>query len=306
MTTPAASLPAFIEPMLAKQGTAFDSEEYLFEIKWDGTRALAFIEGGGYRLCNRRKVNLTDRYPEFAPLAQLPAGTIVDGEVVVLRDGKPDFSHLESREHTRNPLRMRMMAQTMPATYIIFDLLYANFEALTGQPFVERRALLQQLLKRLNCERFIFSDGVIGAGKAFFEQACLQDLEGMVAKRLQSRYLPGKRTDAWIKVKRGESVYCAIIGFTAKGVNDFRNLILATQVNGELHYCGKVGTGFDWSQRDKLNKLLWSRLRPKPLVPCKLKGKWIEPGLYCRVSCMERTEKGEFRAPVFHELKVEK
>src|SRR5687768_15377587 len=119
-----APLPDFIAPMLARPGEAFDSEGHLFEVKWDGTRALAFIDKDGYRLLNRRRADLTARYPEFEPLCEFPAGTVLDGEVVVLRNGKPDFEAYMVREQARTPMKWRTLAQTMPATYVVFDLLY--------------------------------------------------------------------------------------------------------------------------------------------------------------------------------------
>jgi DNA ligase D-like protein (predicted ligase) len=298
-------LPAFIEPMLAKPGQPFDSDEYLYEIKWDGVRALAFIESDGYRVMNRRQADLTGRYPEFAPLAQLPAGTVLDGEIVVFHEGRPDFALLQSREHSRTPLRVKALSRSTPANFMAFDLLYEGYESLLAQPLIERRQRLQRMLEQAGNERLAFSDCVIGKGSTFFKEVCQRGLEGVVAKRIDSRYVPGKRLDSWIKVKRNATFDCAIIGFTPKGTDDFRNLILAMAEDGELRYAGKVGTGFDMKTRDRLNQLLWSRLRRKPIVPCKLKGKWVEPGLYCRVSCMERTVGGEFRAPVFEGLEVE-
>jgi DNA ligase D-like protein (predicted ligase) len=298
-------LPRFIEPMLSSPGKPFDSDDYLFEIKWDGVRALAFIEDGSYRLVNRRRIAITERYPDFAPLAQLPSGTIFDGEMVVFHDGRPDFGLLQSRDHARTPLKVRTLARSQPATYIAFDLLYEGFENIMDRPLEERRERLERMVKNAGFERLVFSEAIVGSGRKFFEEAVRRNLEGMMAKRRQSRYLPGKRTDLWIKVKRSESTLCAIIGFVPKEGKDFRNLILATVEEGTLRYAGKVGTGFDMPMRDRLNELLWSRLRPKPLVPCKLKGKWVEPGLYCRVSCMERTAKGEFREPVFEGLQID-
>src|SRR5438128_9462476 len=109
------ALPAFITPMLALPGKAFDSDDYLFEIKWDGTRTLAFLEQGAYRLVNRRKVDLTHRYPEFAFLADLAPGTVLDGEIVVLKQGKSDFPSLLSREQARSEMRVRNLAKAMPA-----------------------------------------------------------------------------------------------------------------------------------------------------------------------------------------------
>jgi DNA ligase D-like protein (predicted ligase) len=297
-------LPAFIEPMLAKPGEPFDSDQYLFEIKWDGTRTLAFIETGGYRLLNRRRVDMTGRYPELDFLATLPPGTVLDGELVVMHEGKPSLAMLQSREHTRSPLRIRTLARQIPATYLVFDQLYHDYQSLMTQPLRERRELLRQTVKTCGHPRLIVSEGVVARGKAFFEETCRQGLEGMVAKRLNSRYLPGKRTDAWIKVKRRQSMYCAIIGFLPFGRDDFGSLILAAEEGGQLRCIGKVGSGFDTRLRERLNPLLWSRLIPKPVVATKLRGKWVQPGLYCRVSYLERTPNGELRAPVFEELVV--
>lgn len=174
-----------------------------------------------------------------------------------------------------------------------------------SNPLHARRERLRRLVKEAGQPRLILSEGVVGAGKTFYQEACHQGLEGMVAKRLSSLYLPGKRTDAWIKVKRRADLLCAIIGFVAAGDDDFRSLILAAEENGELRCIGKVGTGFHNAMRKRLNRLLWSRLRATPLVRCAIKGQWIEPGLYCRVSFLERTDKGELRMPVFEELREE-
>lgn len=295
-------LPRFIAPMLSKPGSAFDSPDYFFEIKWDGTRVLAFIEDGGYRLVNRRQLDMTERYPEFAFLRGLPPGIIFDGEVVVLKGGKPDFGLLQSREQARTPLKIRTLSQKQTATYLVFDVLYDAYQSQLDKTFVERRKVLQRIVDAARSPLLVVSDGVVGEGKAFFQQTCAGELEGMVAKRLNSRYTPGERSDAWIKVKRGETVACAIIGFLPSGKDDFRSLILASQNETGLHYVGKVGTGFDLVLRKKINGLLWKRLRDKPIIPCKIKGTWIEPGLYCLVHCMERSAEGILRAPAFKQL----
>ena len=294
-------LPKFIPPMLAKPGSPFDSDDYLFEIKWDGTRTLAFIDQSGYRLLNRRRIDMVDRYPEFAFLKKLPAGTVLDGEVVVLSQGRPSFPSLMSREQSRSPLKIRSLARNLPATYIVFDLLYEGFQSIMDEPLGTRREKLRSLVKKCNQPYLILSEGVVGQGKAFFQQVTGQDMEGIIAKRLQGRYLPDKRSDAWIKIKRGETVCCAVIGFLPEGKDDFRSLILAAEHGGVLQYVGKVGTGFNAGLRKKLNELLWSRLRTKPIIPCTIKGKWVEP-FYCLVNCMERTANGHLRAPAFMEL----
>ncbi len=301
---PQKELPRFIAPMLAQPRAPFDADDYLFEIKWDGTRTMAFIEHESYRLVNRRKFDMTERYPDFAFLASLPAGTVLDGEMVVLKGGKPDFGMLQSREQARTPLRIRSLAQKTPATYVVFDLLYEDFHSLMPRPLTERRERLARLIKNANHPCLMLSEGIVGKGRAFFQEACRQNLEGVVAKRLGSRYLPGQRTEAWFKVKRQGELLCAVIGFLPSGPDDFRSLIIAAEFDGTLVCVGKVGTGFSNALRKKLNSLLWSRLVPKPVIPCKIKGKWLEPGLFCRVCFMERTESGDLRAPAFKELLI--
>lgn len=148
------------------------------------------------------------------------------------------------------------------------------------------------------------SEGIEGNGVAFYQRVVAEGLEGVVAKRLKSRYFPGKRSPAWIKIKRRERHFCAIIGFIPDGKDDFQSLILAIEEAGRLRVVGRVGTGIDGRLRAKQNALLWSRLRARPVVPCKLRGLWLEPGLFCWASCMEFSNHGEMRAPVFGELHV--
>ncbi|HEY7120032.1 MAG TPA: hypothetical protein VH475_25815 [Tepidisphaeraceae bacterium] len=301
------SLPAFIAPMLATPGEAFDSDEYLFEIKWDGIRALLFVDDDHrYRLLNRRRIDLTARYPELAePIGRLPAGTVLDGEVVVLGpDGKPDFSAIQSREHSPSS-RAAQSARSRPATYMVFDQLYRAYEPVMKLTFQERRAILAETIKLVQDPRIVLSSGVVGSGKAYFERACLECLEGMVAKRLSSPYLPGKRTDAWIKVKRLQVVHCVVIGFVPEGNDDFGALVIACEVEGQVRCVGKVGSGFDQRRRQKINNYLWSHLRDDPVVaPGKYRqgSRWVEPGLYCAVRCMERTAGGQLRAPAVVEV----
>jgi ATP-dependent DNA ligase len=190
--------------MLAKPGVPFDSSEHLFEIKWDGTRVLAFVDSRGYRLINRHRADVTDRYPELGFLHDLPAGVVLDGEVVVLRQGKPDFGLLLSRNQARAPLKIKFRARILPVTYVVFDLLYERYESLLARPLGTRRKRLEKLIQGCAHPRLVFSQGVVGPGKAFFSQICHQGLEGMMAKRLVSRYRPGRRTDAWIKIKPKE------------------------------------------------------------------------------------------------------
>ncbi len=139
-------LPKFLRPMLARPGRPFDSEQHLFEIKWDGIRALAFVEQAGYRLLSRHGRALGESFPELAVLADLPPGTLLDGELIVPRNGRPDLSLVQSRHQLRRGHKIRVRAQTTPATYIVFDQLYDEFRPLLGRPLSVRRDILCRTL----------------------------------------------------------------------------------------------------------------------------------------------------------------
>lgn len=298
-------LPDFIAPMLARIAEPFDSPEHLFEIKWDGTRALLFVESDRYRILNRRRAVITERYPELDVLGKLKPGAVLDGEVVVLRDGKPDFRLLLSREHSASALRRQSSAIEYPATFMAFDQLYSDYRSLEKLPLRARRDQLAETVAAASHPRLVFSDGIMQRGKDYFEEVCARGLEGVMAKRLDSPYHAGRRTDAWLKIKRRKMLLCAIIGYVPSGPDDIRSLIIATSDDGELRCVGKVGSGIDERTRADLWRLLGEKARATPLIPCSIPGKWVEPGLYCTVTYQERTESGQLRAPVFKELVVE-
>jgi DNA ligase D-like protein (predicted ligase) len=293
-----AALPEFVAPMLAKIGEPFSSDDFLFEIKWDGTRGLTFAEGGGYRLLNRKQRPLEERYPEFAFLADLPSGCVLDGEIVVMKDGKPDFSGMLQREQAQQPRRITQLMHSLPATYVVFDLLYRAGGSICGRPLEERRESLRQIVTALSDPRIVFSDGVVGEGLLFFEQACRQELEGIIAKRRGSRYLPGRRTDAWLKIKRKQRIPCAIVGYVEES-GELRSLAIAAESEGVLRYAGRVGSGLTDRVRDELLGELRARRTDRPYVETRAKAVWVEPGLYCTVEFLEWTENRELRAPVF-------
>ncbi len=187
--------------MLARPGAPFDSDEHLFEIKWDGTRMLAFVEHDGIRLVNRHRAERTVQYPELACLAELPTGTILDGELVVFADGRPDFCRLLSRDQMCDLFKIRLSSRLRPATYVAFDLLYDDYRPLLAQPLSERRRRLCRLVEEFDRSELALSEGIVGTGRALFAEVCRLGLEGLVAKRLASSYRPGRRTKDWIKIK---------------------------------------------------------------------------------------------------------
>ncbi len=307
MSAPALWLPDFISPMLAKRGEPFDSDQYLFEIKWDGIRAITMIDSDGYRVINRRGVEMTHRYPELSFLKDLPAGAILDGELVVLEGGKPSLAKLLGRENVTSPVKIRLLAKRRPAVLIVFDQLYDRFRPIMAEPIEVRQEHLRQTVKGCDPARLAISQPVRGRGLALFEEIVRRDLEGVMAKRLGSRYLPGKRGDAWLKIKKRFKVLCAIIGFQPSGDlgDGFRCLILAAHSPNGLRLVGKVGTGFNSNVREEINGLLRSRITSTPLVACTESGQWVKPGLYCEVSYLERTGNGHLRDPTFERLITE-
>lgn len=285
--------------MLARIGAPFDAPTHLFEIKWDGVRAMTYVEAGGHRMHGRRRRDLAGRYPELAFLGGLPGGLVLDGELVVLQpDGRPDFRAMLARENA-GPTRVAAAARQHPVVYVVFDLLYEGGASLLATPLHERRARLERLVAATGHARLVLSDGVAGAGLALFDAVRARGLEGIVGKRLDSPYLPGERTDAWQKMKLVQQLHCLVLGYEPDGALDFKSLIIATDVDGELRCVGKVGSGIGEAERRELRQRLFASRAPRPLIDPGMKGEWIAPGLFCTVNFLEWTASGSLRAPVF-------
>ena len=284
--------------MLAVSGQPFDSEAHFFEFKWDGLRTQALVERGGLRLVSRNGVEVTERYPAMTGLASLPGGLILDGELVVFRDGKTDFELVLKSMHRESSL---------PVSFVVFDVLYKSSRSLLDAPFSERRETLEQIIRDCPCPGLVLSEGIRAQGRMLYQTACQQGLEGVVAKKLSSTYAAGKRNGAWVKIKRRLRVQVAIIGYIEKEGNDFQSLLVACnglpgEQEGALRYIGRVGGGFTEEVRGRVNTLLRQRPRAAPLVACPERARWVEPGLYCTVSFAELTAAGMLRAPVFEGL----
>ncbi|MCB9466291.1 MAG: hypothetical protein H6682_21535 [Candidatus Eisenbacteria bacterium] len=296
-------VPAFLPPMLAVLGDApFDSPDHLFEWKWDGFRALVSRTSDGLGIRSRRDRDLRPRFPDLDFLEALPEGCLVDGEIVALEDGKPSFELLLRRERTRSESQVGRLAQTSPVIFVAFDLLFDREQRVTSETLLERRERLRPIMESLAHPRGLFSEGLVGPGKKLFEDAVSRELEGVVAKRTSSRYHSGKRSDDWIKIKRSQTVLCVILGFLRDETGGLKSLVVAAEVDGTLTCVGRVGSGFTEELRRTLLPVLEARIRTTPIVPTDLDGVWIEPGLFCRVSYVEKTGAGMLRAPVFRGL----
>lgn len=295
-------------PMLAYSSSPFDSNKHIFEIKWDGTRCITFFNGRDIRLQNRRLVDITYRYPELIQIyKEIEAkNVILDGEIVVFHNGRPDFNRLQQREHIEDPLRIRILSKTMPATYIVFDILYLNDRSCIQIPLIERKGILKNILK---CPSSIIESKFINEkGIAFFKEVVSNGFEGIMAKSINSPYLIGKRSRYWLKIKPRSSKECFIIGYTqGKGERSgfFGSLAIATLVKGEFIFRGKVGSGFDEEMLKEISSRLKQLEVDKPPIPNLRKQKgiiWVKPVIRCEVLFQEITGDGLFRAPVFKRL----
>jgi DNA ligase D-like protein (predicted ligase) len=296
-----------LKPMLAELAyEPFDSPDHVFEVKWDGTRALCIVRDGRHRFQNRRLRDITPRYPEIR--VRTTQDAILDGEIVVMNGGIPSFQKLQEREHTGDAIRIEYLSKRMPATYVVFDVLYAGEREVMSLPLTERRALLEQVV--VQDDRVVLSEPVEQAGVAFFRAVVERGLEGIIAKRKTSRYHLGRRSRDWIKIKKSQTQDCVVCGVsegTGERASSFGALILGAYHDGILTYLGRAGTGFD----DVTRAAILERL--KPLAgPCPFPevpemdtpvAFWTEPRLVCEVRFLEFSHEQHFRAPTFGRMR---
>jgi len=301
-----------IKPMLATLRTEpFDSEDHVFELKWDGTRALAFVSPDNtHRFQNRRLYEITYRYPELG-IDLHGRKAILDGEIVVMVGGRPSFPGLQDREHASSPFTIRLRAKDLPATYVVFDVLYLDGRDLTPLPLMERRAILNDLVQPT--DRVVLSEMIEREGRALFSAVLERGLEGIIAKRKTSRYQIGRRSRDWLKIKKRETIDAIICGLTeGEGVREdtFGSLILGVHDGAAIRYIGRAGTGFsDAVRREILGMAVplqgarpFSK-EPNMTEPVKL---WMRPSLVAEVHYLELTNDGFLRAPSFHRLRLDK
>jgi ATP-dependent DNA ligase len=192
-----------VKPMLAVSGRPFNSPEWIFEPKIDGTRCLAEVTSSGVRLYNRRLFDITYRYPELAAALAQASGCVLDGEVAVFVDGKPSFAALAERDHQNERMRREYLARALPASYVVFDILYAKERSVMDLPLRERKQILREELQE--SEAVSIAVSFPEKGEDYFHAAQKMGIEGIVAKRLDSVYEPGTRSQNWIKIKKASS-----------------------------------------------------------------------------------------------------
>jgi bifunctional non-homologous end joining protein LigD len=312
-------MPKPLKPMLATLSTRLprDEEAWAYEIKWDGVRAIAYSEGGHLRLESRNLREITSHYPELRALGPELGSTdaILDGEIVAFDDeGRPSFERLQSRMHLASESQIRRRMADTPVTYLIFDLLYLDGRSFVDLPYAERRKRLEAL--QLEGPSWQTPSHHRGEGKALLHLTEERGLEGLVAKRLDSRYLPGRRSRAWLKVKNIRSQEL-VIGGWLPGQGRRAGTIGAILVGyyeeddggRQLRYAGRVGSGFTEAELRRLAGMLEpletrqspfeGRQPPKQSV-------FVEPRLVAEIAFREWTAARTLRAPVYKGLRTDK
>ncbi|MCD6370968.1 MAG: non-homologous end-joining DNA ligase [Thermoplasmata archaeon] len=294
--------------MLAKMGdtSILKNREYIFEPKLDGTRAILIKDGAEIRFVNRRGYNITRRYPELNLSEYIKCEKcILDGEIIVYNSqGLPDFHLLQLRDLTESSKDIKIRAEIYPATYVVFDILEKDGENLRDLDLMERKSILKEVMRENERIQII---PYMENGEKLWEIVKKLNIEGIMAKRKDSRYREG-RYDDWLKIKYFKTVDAVTVGYTpGKGKREetFGALLLALYEGENLRFVGKVGTGFDESisryllshfERDKVNVI----------NPPNYEVIWVKPNMVCEVQYLEVTEDKKLRAPSFKRVRWDK
>ncbi len=300
-----AAFPENIKPMLASlTGKAFDDVNWIFEIKWDGYRSLAYLQKGNVDIRSRANLSYNEKFNSIATaLAEWKVDAVVDGEIIAINEeGSADFQALQGFAKTGKKANL---------VYYVFDLLWYKGTDLTQLPLTERKALLNSILPQENSV-IKYSDDIACEGKAFFEVALSRGLEGIMAKKADSIYTFGHRTKSWLKIKNNQQTEAIICGFT-KGRNSrkyFGAIILGKYEGDKLMYIGHSGSGID----EKGLQELYEKFKPliTAVCPFGIKPKtnmpvtWLKPELVCEVKFTEWTDEKSLRHPIFLGLREDK
>jgi bifunctional non-homologous end joining protein LigD len=311
--------PANVVPMLARlSALPRDADEWAVEVKWDGVRALAYCQPGRVQLQTRNLNDVTAQYPEVKRLSRRLGSfdAVLDGELVVFdAGGRPSFELLQQRIHNTDPSVVRRRMKSHPVVYVIFDLLYFDGHDLTDLPYERRREVLEGL--ELDGESWRTPGHSVGHAEQLLEASREQGLEGMVLKRLDSPYAPGKRTGAWLKVKNTLRQELVIGGWTPGEGRRKSHLgaLLVGYFEGEgvarvLRYGGKVGTGFKQADLEELAARLGPLARKTSpfeagTAPPK-NARFVEPRLVAEFEFREMTREGILRHAAYKGLREDK
>ena len=309
-------MPSRIVPMLARAGELpADERGWAFEVKWDGVRAILYSEPGELRLESRNLNDITRSYPELRALGDALGShaAVLDGEIVAFdADGRPSFERLQARMHLTAKAQVARQAKESPVTYMAFDLLWLDGRSLIALPYEQRRARLAEL--ELDGPRWQTPEHVVGHGAALLAATAEQGLEGVLAKRLDSTYEPGRRARGWVKVKtvaRQELVVGGWLPGKGKRLDGIGALLVGVyEDDGKLRYVGRVGTGFSDRELARLAKLLAPLARERSPFEHGTRppreSRFCEPELVAEVEFNSWTAGGNLRAPSYKGLREDK
>ena len=315
--------PLSVKPMLAGHtDTPFDNKDWVFEVKWDGVRAILLRNKakGITEIQSRNGKNITHRYPEITKaidsVVKNNESIVLDGEIVVLnKEGIPDFQMHQKRMNVESQRDIEFLSNDIPATYFVFDILYIDGRNVEDLQLSDRRKILNSIIAE-GSKRMRISEYIEQEGKALFKSVIERRLEGIVAKHKHSKYHEGIRSSAWLKIKAILTQDCVVIGYT-KGEGNrqdyFGSLILAAYDDkGKLHFIGHSGSGFGFDQL-KQTLTLMQRLRtdnnfcPVDFVPyTNSKPTWLRPELVAEVKFSGWTQDMIMRAPIFLRFRYDK
>jgi DNA ligase D-like protein (predicted ligase)/DNA ligase D-like protein (predicted 3'-phosphoesterase) len=297
--------------MLAKVADkAFTDKNWIFEIKWDGFRAISYIDEE-LSVKSRNEKELKYSFPELTGLTRLARNLVVDGEIVVMRRGKPDFQDLLERGQTVSPREIEKLSGETPATYIVFDVLEKDGKPLTKLPLIERKKILKDSLAE--GKNVLISDFIEEKGEAYYKSAVDKGLEGVMAKKKDSQYEEGLRSENWLKIKELKTCDCVIFGYrTGQKSREatFGSLVIGLyDKEGKPVYVGNVGTGFNEEMlrilTDKF-KILKTTSKHPFAVEMEEMVTWLKPELVCEVAYQVVTRDMRLRMPRFKRLRDDK
>jgi len=287
-----------MEPVSCDQ--VFDRDDYLYQVKWDGVRMLAFVEAGQVTLINKRHNERTLQYVELQGLIErLEANNaILDGEIVVLKNGKPSFPSVMSRDNLRDASKVENVRNLLPINYMIFDLLHLDGKDLRYMPLEERQGLLHSRLQEGDWLHLVED---FAQGSSLFNSICQLEMEGIVAKQKQGRYIGGKHHHDWFKIKYRRRETCLIGGYTLRE-RTVNALLLGQEQENGLLFVGRAGSGLNSQQQETLSRYLpaYEKERsPFANITRRPNGyHYVEPFIKVEVEFSEWTGDLHMRAPV--------
>jgi len=295
-----------IKPMLiGEMQDAFNSPDYIYELKLDGERCIAYLDKDTTELRNKRNIKMIAKVPELSDIhKQIKCRCILDGELIVVKDGKPDFFEIQRRSLLTNTFKIQLASSRLLASFTAFDILYYDDHQVMDLPLMQRKKLLEKVIKEN--ERIAISRYIEEKGIEFYQIAKQNELEGIVAKRKDSKYYLGKRTKDWIKIKYLLDDDFVVCGYIFKD-NGITSIVLGQYLNKELVYKGHVSIGTSTAAFQLIKAIPKLSSVPFNDLPSGNDSAiWIEHRLVCIVKYMHKTANGSLRQPVFKGLRDDK